>query len=148
MNTRPMLISAAICGTLAALLSAVPVASLLNCLLCGWLWLQGIFAVWMYRYQTGEAVDSRGGMALGAVSGLFGAAVATVLAAVSGVAATSTIPADQMAQLEQMFGDAARWITSPATSLIATIVINSILYPVFGLIGGVIGASIFKNKAA
>ena len=148
MNTRYLLISAAISGTLAALLTVTPFANLVNCLVCGWLWIAGLAAVWIYRENTGEYVNTRGGVVLGLVSGLFGAAVATILTAATGMSASNSIPAAQIAQLEEQFGEQAseyiRLLTAPATSLTIALVINLIVYPLFGLIGGLIGASIFK----
>jgi hypothetical protein len=151
MNTRYLLLSAAITGTLAALLTVTPIANLVNCLVCGWLWIGGLAAVWMYRENTGEYVNNRDGIILGLLSGLFGAAVATILSAVTGMSASTPIPAAQLAQIEQQFGEQAasyiRLLASPATSLTLTIVINLVIYSLFGLIGGLIGASVFKSKA-
>ena len=154
MNTRYLLICGAIAGTLAALLTVTPIASIVNCLVCGWLWIAGIAAVWMYRANTGEVVSPRGGVILGLVAGAFGAVIATLLTALTGIGA-SPLPAEQVAQLEQLeeqLGpDAAemlRTLVSPGGSLTISLFINVITYPLFGLFGGLIGASIFKNKPA
>ncbi len=149
MNTRYMLICGAITGTLAALLTVTPIASIVNCLVCGWLWIAGIAAVWMYRANTGEVVAPRGGIILGLVAGAFGAVVATLLTALTGIGA-SPIPAEQLAQIEEQLGPDAvemiRMIASPGGSLTISLLVNVVVYPLFGLIGGLIGASIFKNR--
>lgn len=150
MNTRFLLICAAISGTLAALLTVTPIASLVNCLVCGWLWIAGIAAVWLYRENSGESVTNQGGIVLGLVSGLFGAAVATILSLVTGLGASSPIPAEQMAQLEEQLGADAtaliQMISSPNTSFVIVLLLNMVVYPLFGMLGGLIGASIFKNR--
>jgi hypothetical protein len=132
---------------LAALLTITPLVNMVNCLLCGWLWISGIFAVWLYRANTGDAIDSRAGIALGAVTGLFGAAVSLLLGAFTGGYSTA-IPAEQMQQLEKMMGESARIFTNPATLVLITAIFNFITYPIFGIAGGLIGASIFKNRPA
>jgi hypothetical protein len=151
MNTRFLLISAAITGTLAALLTVTPIANLVNCLVCGWLWIAGLAAVWLYRENTGEPVTTRDGLVLGLVSGLFGALVATILSAFS-VGGTTPIPAGQLAQIEEQLGPQAasflRMLENPATTLTIGLVMNLVIYSLFGLIGGLIGASIFKPRMA
>ncbi len=149
MNTRYLLISAAITGALSALLSLVPYVSLVNCLVCGWLWLGGIAAVWFYRQISGEAVTSRNGLILGLVSGLFGAVVATLMSVFTR-GGSSSLPAAQIAQIEQQFGSQAvtilRALEDPATTFTIGLVVNLVTYPLFGLIGGLIGAAIWKPR--
>lgn len=146
MNTRPLLISAAITGTLAALLSEVPLVNMVNCLFCGWLWIQGVAVVFLYRSLTGEYVDYRRGMILGAVGGLFGAAVSIFLSLITGMNSTP-IPPDQLAQIEEQFGDAADFLTSPAFGVTAAIILNLVFFPLFGTVGGFIGSLIMKQRA-
>lgn len=149
MNTRYLLISGAITGALAALLTVTPIASVVNCLVCGWLWIAGIAAVWMYRANTGEAVTPRGGIILGLVAGGFGAVVATLLSVFTSASA-APITAAQLAQIEEQLGPGAvemiRTLASPGGSLAISLLVNVIVYPLFGLLGGLIGASIFKNR--
>jgi hypothetical protein len=148
MNTRALLISGAIAGAVSALLSAIPIINFVNCLLCAWLWLGGIFAVWLYRKNAGgpTLVDTGRGAVIGLVAGLFGAVVASILTAIVGAGAPA-LPAETMAQLEDQLGEAAEVITNPGASLAVGILFNLILYPLFGAIGGLIGAAVFKNRA-
>ena len=147
MNTRYFLITTALAGALTALLSAVPFINLVNCLLCGWLWIGGIFAVWLYRYFSDASVERGQGAMLGAVMGLFAAVIATLLGLIAGTSASSVTP-DQMAQLEEMMGESAQILTSPTTLVTISLVANLIFDPLFGALGGLIGASIFKSKPA
>lgn len=147
MNIRFLLISGAIMGALAALLSVTPIASMVNCLACGWLWIAGAGAVWMYRANVDGPTGAREGIALGLVTGLFGAGFATLLSVLTGA---SAISADQLAQFEQRFGEEygemIRTFSSPGALLAISLLFNLVFYPFFGLVGGLIGLSIFKDK--
>lgn len=146
MNTRYVLISAALMGTLTALLSTVPVVSYVNCLICAWLWLGGIASVWMYNYFTEERLESGKAMLLGLFTGLFGAIIATLISALFSARA-APIPAESMQQLEQVFGESAKMLTNPSTTIVIALVTNLISYAIFCTIGGLLGAMIFKPKA-
>jgi len=148
MNTRSLLISAAIAGVLAAVLSTVPIISLVNCLLCGWLWMAGIFAVFMYRNQSHDYVDPGRGALIGVLTGLVGAVIAIILTLIFQPAAAAALPPETVAQLEEQLGEGAAILTNPATSIGISIISNLILYPLFGALGGLIGGAIFKNKPA
>jgi hypothetical protein len=91
------------------LLTVTPIANLVNCLVCGWLWIGGLAAVWIYRENTGEGITSRGGILLGLVSGLFGAAVATLLSAVTGMGAAA--PSSSSSLANRPAGTFACWPT-------------------------------------
>jgi len=146
MNTRHLIISAAFAGVLSALLSSIPIISFVNCLLCGWLWLGGIFAVWLYRRNTGASLVSLG---QGAVIGLLAGLVAAVIVGLVNAfisAGGSPIPPETAALLEEQLGEAAEILANPQTMATFGIIINLVLYPLFGALGGLIGAALFKPK--
>ena len=147
MNAKFFLLTSLIVGVAMGVLSSIPVVSIVNCLLCGWLWLGGIFGVWLYRNFSHQTLDMGKGALLGLVSGLVAAVIATLLGLVfsGNVAAISP---EQMAQLEEVMGESAQIFNDPATMTVIGLGITLVLYPVFAAIGGLIGAAIFKPKPA
>lgn len=149
MNTRALLISALVGGLLIGVLSSIPIVSVVNCLLCGWVWLGGIFAVWMYkRNNAGITPDTGAGAITGALAGLVGALVSSVLSALLtavGVGASALTP-EMMQQMEDAMGEVPAILTSGTAMLLVGVLMTVILYPIFGAIGGLIGAAIFKGR--
>ena len=146
MNARYMLLSAGIAGAFAALASNVPVLEMVNCLLCGWLWLGGILAVWIYHWNVEEPVTRGNAMILGVVTGLVATAVDTLLTALMGMNA-APVPPETMAQLREAFGPQADLLFSQGASLLVTFIFSLIFYTLFAMLGGLLGAMIFKGKA-
>jgi hypothetical protein len=150
MNTRSFLLSALIAGVIIGVLGNLPVLNLINCFLCIWVWVGGILSVYMYqRFQKGEATISAGqGAGLGAVAGLFGAVIGVVVYAL-----TSFISMPLFASLARAFdvqGDLPFTTGSSLGGVFASAfffgTIDAVLYPIFGAISGLIGASFFGKK--
>jgi hypothetical protein len=144
MNTRAFLLSSLIAGVVIGLFGGLPVISLANCVLCIWVWLGAVFAVWLYRKFEGSQpkVTSSQGMLIGLVSGLIGAVVVWLL---------SLLTRDAASQLIGNFATQAG-INLPAGLIgggltIIGLFIDLVLYGIFGVVGGLIGASIFKGPA-
>ena len=148
MNTRSFLLSALISGAVLGLLGNLPVLNFINCFLCAWVWLGGIFAVYLYnryernRTQLTQASATIGqGAGVGAVAGVVGAFVGVVVFAL-----TSFITAPMMAAM----ANALQINNFPAGTGIAEVAtffcLDLILYPLFGAIGGLLGAGVFWKK--
>jgi len=145
MNTKFLLLTSLIVGVLTALLSSIPYISAVNCLLCGWFWMGGIFGVWLYRNLTKEPLTTGKAVVMGLVAGLIAAVLATVLGLIfSG----NTVPLtpEQMQQLEEAMGESAKIFEDPTTLTLIGAAFSLVLYPLFTAIGGAIGAAIFKPK--
>jgi hypothetical protein len=149
MNTRYFLISALIAGVVIGLLGNLPLLNLVNCILCLWVWLGGILAVWLYRrYQRGGAgLSIAQGAGLGALSGLIGALVGVVVFAIT---SSVTMPLmNSLAQALQIEGDLpfqSGGIGAIVSQAIFFLILDLVLYPIFGAIGGLIAASLFWKK--
>jgi hypothetical protein len=145
LNTSNLLYAAGIAGGAAGLLSVVPVVDLVNCLLCGWLWIGGIAAVYLYNNRESGSVDMGGGALVGASAGVVAAIVASVLGLALGSFgfAAQSINDPQIQQyLDQFGGEAGLLAAATGFGLICSLV----LYAGFGAVGGLIGASVFKKK--
>lgn len=147
MNTRSFLLSALIAGAVLGTLANLPLLNLINCVLCLWVWLGGIFAVWLYRrYQPAQALTPGQGAGLGAVAGVIGVLVGTVVYALT---SAITMPMmNTIAQALQIEGTEALGGGGFPAMLLTTGIffcINLVLYPLFGAIGGLIAGSIWKT---
>ena len=145
LQNRSVWITGLLAGTLMAVLSTVPVLNLVNCLLCGWLWLGGMFAVWYYKRSYSGLLSQGDGAVLGAVAGLVGAVIASVLGLIIGSATTAA----QFAQAGEMLGETGDQIIALLAGGLGTVIsmfFNLIFYVGFGALGGLIGASIFGKR--
>ena len=148
MNTRSFLLSALIAGAVLGTLANLPFLNFVNCLLCLWVWLGGIFAVFLYRrFQHGERGLTAGqGAGLGAVAGVIGALVGVVVYALTSFI---TMPLmNSLARSLQIEGDlpfqSGIWGTVATATFF--LIVNLVLYPIFGAIGGLIASSVIWKE--
>jgi hypothetical protein len=149
MNTRSFFLSALIAGVIMGLLGNLPVLNLVNCIFCLWIWLGGILSVYLYRrFQPGgQGLSGAQGAGLGAVSGLIGALVGLVVYALTSFISIPMM--DSALRALQVDGDlpfqsGGLWTVAAWGFFI--LIIDAILYPIFGAIGGLIAASVFGKK--
>ncbi len=158
MPNRPGIVLPALYGgILMGVISAVPGLSLLNCFCCAGIMLGGFLAVFFYKKDLTAGMPplmSSDGLKLGALAGVFGAIVSIILSKlvtmmmggaderivkdlIESMGLADQLPPGTMEQIEEGMG---------AGLGIFQIVITFILDPLFGLIGGLIGYSVFKAK--
>ena len=160
MNSKPdKLIPALYGGVIMALISSIPFLSMLNCLCCAGVMLGGFFGVFFYKNNfTPDTPPFTSGdcIAVGALSGVFGAIIGTVLSFiflslfgnVMGEMIFNMmrnmnidIPSEALDAMQQS-------LNSPLTvftmfiHLFASLAIDTL----FGLLGGLIAYSIYKPK--
>ena len=150
-------------GIVIAVISTVPFLSLINCLCCAGGMLGGFLAVFFYtKDMTAQSppLTNSLGLQLGALAGLFGALIGTVLnililATIGNVSSQveldilrgfeDSMPPGTLEQIEEsMEQSGGLGMISILTSFFTSIIID----PLFGLIGGLIGYSFYKNKVA
>lgn len=149
MNTRSFWLSALIAGAITGLLGNLPVLNIINCLLCIWVWAGGAIAVWLYRrYQPDEPGLTTGqAFGLGALTGLVGAILGTVVFMIT--AALSAPLFEWMMRTFQVEGEMPFLIGAPSGVLgpaLMFLVIDLVLYPIFGALGALIAASLAWKK--
>lgn len=145
LNSTSLLYAAGIAGGAAGLLSSIPLVNLVNCLLCGWLWIGGMAAVYLYNNRESVQLPSAQGALVGAAAGVIAALVGAVLGLLLGgfgVAATSLSDPEFSQYLDQVGGADA--VAGIATSF--GLICSVVLYGGFGALGGLIGTAIFKKK--
>ena len=133
MNNRALLLAGVVGGLVMVVLSNVPFLNLINCLLCAGVWLGGMAAVWFYRRQVGQPLTAGQGAIIGVVAGVIGAILSSIVATVFGADAMQAVmDADPTGQTRSALGG----FVGGTTSFLLSFVINIILYPLFGAIGG------------
>ena len=151
MNTRSFLLSILIAGVVIGFLANLPVLNLINCALCIWVWVCGILAVLLYRwFQHGKPGASVGqGAGLGALSGLIGALVGAVVFLVTSPLSINIF--NNLARGLRIGGELpfrAGGFWEIAGTAFVFLVIDAVLYPIFGALGGAIAAAITKESHA
>lgn len=154
------MVPALIGGAVMGLISATPFLNLINCFCCAGIILGGFLAVFFYKDQLTPnmpPLQASDGLALGALAGVFGFFVATLLSAfiyiIFGPVATEAtmnliiqiiesagVELPPEAYDEMMEG--AQESPLNAFSLIMSLITSV----VFGIVGGLIGAAVFKPK--
>jgi hypothetical protein len=145
-------------GIIMGVISGIPFLSLINCLCCAGILFGGFMSVFFYKKDLKpEMSPLTGGDAvqLGALAGVFGAIIGSVLSAivvklvgnVAGEAIMKIMDAyrDQLppGSLDQM----ERSLSEGGLSALA-IFMALVLDTIFGLLGGLIGYAVYKPKPA
>jgi len=160
MNPKPdKLIPALYGGIIMAIISTVPFLSLINCLCCAGLLFGGFIAVYFYKNNfTPDTPPLNSGdcMAVGALAGLISAVIGTLLSLmflsmfgnVMGEFIMKILR-EYSAQLPEQTLDQIESALERKMSVLFVIIgffQNLVLHSLFGLLGGLIGYSIFKPK--
>lgn len=139
---------------------ALPILNYVNCLCCAGIMLGGLLGVLFYKNRlTPESppLTSGDGVAIGALAGVFGAILGTVINVAVMMIATSSMGMMEAFQqfeergvempdfLREMIGDIMLGRVN-AILVFFVLIFDFIIYPLFGLLGGLIGAAIFKPK--
>ena len=146
-------------GILIGFVSAIPFINFINCFCCAGILGGGVLAVFFYKQHfTPEMPPLTSGdcLAVGALAGIVGAVVSSVLSLIVSVLFGNVlshiiydwmgkynlnVPGNEMDTLHSLM-DESFTVVSFLWSLIASLFI----YPLFGLLGGLIGWGIFKPK--
>ena len=162
MNPKPdKIIPALYGGIIMALVSTIPFISFINCLCCAGILLGGFLAVFFYKNNfTPDTPPFTAGdcMIVGLIAGNIGAVVASFLSLLfmklfGNVMLDAiiewmhemnvNIPEESWEALEQ-----ARGGTTGLFSFVSQLIGNIFIYGIFGLLGGLIGYSVYKQKGS
>ena len=148
-------------GIIMGVIGGVPFLSFLNCFCCAGVLLGGLMSVFFYNNELTHSMPpltSGDSLQLGVLAGIFGAVTGTVIHALllasfgdvtSGILLRllrnmeGTVPPEALDQLENSLSHSAGL---GVLSIVTTFFFSMIIYPLFGLLGGLIGYSIFKPK--
>jgi hypothetical protein len=156
-------------GLLIGCISGLPGLNLLNCCCCAGILGGGLFAVYLYQQEfTNEMppMESSDALILGIIAGIIGAVTSVALSAivtlifgpveiemlrrffeklVQKLSEQGSVPQESVDQMQEQFDQALReghTISGVLRSLITAL----ILYPIFSMLGGLIGFSLFRKK--
>lgn len=144
MNAKNLLLASLIGGLVIAVLSNFPFINWLNCVLCMWVWLGGIFAAWLYKRFEGSVTVGQGA-AVGALAGLIAGLTGAVISLLGFTGTRAAL--DAMSQYlgpEVTGGIDLGELAGPMT--VVASIMNILVFIFFGVIGGLIGGAIFKSK--
>lgn len=155
---QPALVGGAIIGVI----SAVPFLNLINCFCCAGVLLGGLLAVMFYKNSiTPEMAPLSPGdaIAVGALAGVFGAAISTILAAIIlGLFGNlfgewmyefmvQWIENAEIEMPEELYDQLRESLLEQTPGdLMLSFFVEVIIYTPFGLLGGLLGYAIFKPK--
>jgi len=158
MNHKPdKVIPALYGGVIMALISTIPFLNFLNCICCAGIMLGGFFGVFFYKNNfTPDTLPYTSGdcMAVGAFAGLFGAVIGTILSFVSLALFGNImgefvmqflknmnveIPSEALNAMQESMSSGFTVFTM-LIQLVSSLIIDTI----FGLLGGLIGYSVYK----
>ena len=143
MNTKNLLIASAIGAVATTVVVSIPFVNFLVCLVCLPLWGGPLLATWIYKRQNGT-MPMNHAIAVGVVTGVFAAVLSFIAGLVLGPATSAALM-----NLLQQYMPAGGAPLSPvsASPTLGSLVFGVLVDAVFGLIGGLIGGSVFKEKA-
>ncbi|MDX9760070.1 MAG: hypothetical protein RBU27_12995 [Bacteroidota bacterium] len=158
------LIPVLIGGTAMVVVSAFPIINLVNLLCCAGIMGAAVLGVWFYRrgFPAGLPFTIGDGTAVGALSGVIGGAMMTVVAVVTGGLLSDDFAVRLQDELDNAFAQAGSQTADPAAieateqlfmqiagnpMLLVLVVLFTLLllFTAFGTLGGLIGGAIFKT---
>lgn len=156
---------ALISGAVISLVSAIPGLNLINCCCCAGIILGGVLAVYLYKQEHVEgapAMESSDGLILGITAGVISAFTTTLLnllimtlfgdvaseflrSFTEQILENANLPPETIDQLRSQI-DASMAEASTFMGVMKELLLNLLIHPLFAMLGGLIGYSIFKPK--
>ena len=146
-------------GLIMGAISGLPVLNLLNCLCCAGILLGGFLSVMFYKNEFAPnmpPLTNADCIQVGAIAGLFGALFGTILHILT-LATLGNVSNEMMLEmmrnfnlppeiLDRMEQSVTQSDQMTGLSIGISFVTSLIIDPLFGLLGGLIGFSVFKPK--
>lgn len=156
-------------GAAIGLVSGIPVISLVNCCCCAGILAGGVLTYYLYREEHVEGMlplESSDALILGIMAGVIGAFVQAVIHGllvllfagaqeelmrsimskiIDRLESSGSFPADA---LDQMRDQVARSVKESNTmwGVMLNLFMSLIIYPIFAMLGGLLGYGIFRSK--
>ena len=146
MKGSALIIAVLIAGVITAILGSIP---LVNCLFCIWIFVGGLISVPLYQAfdKPARTLSSGQGVLLGVITGVVAAILVTIVSSIVGQATLNQIInfVNSNPDLQSLLGDISPSVQQAGFSLFS-LFCNLIFYVVGGLLGGLLGAAIFKKS--
>lgn len=142
-------------GVFMGVLSALPFVSYANACCCLWVVVGGLLAAWLLQQNYPYQIATSDGALVGLLAGLFGAIIGVVITILM-APLQRQLDLYVLSRLTGAMGDVPPVIdqaieqrrNQPAVtvfSAIASLVFSLIIYPIFAMLGGMLGAVLFKK---
>lgn len=154
------LVPALVGGGVMAILSTVPFISLGNCLCCLWILAGGALAAYMYSRELPGDISITGGdgAVAGLLAGIFGALFASILGylfmSMGDVEVLNRVfenvlrdRSDLSPEVDELMRSLRSGESLSPIYMLVGLFFSLIINAVFGTLGGLIGAAMFKKKA-
>jgi hypothetical protein len=156
-------------GLLIGCISGLPGLNLLNCCCCAGILGGGLLAVYLYQQEiTNEMppMESSDALILGIIAGIIGAVISVALSAIVAIifgpveiemlrrffeklvrklSEQGSMPSESIEQMQEQFDQAIRE-GHTISGILRSLITALILYPIFSMLGGLIGFSLFRKK--
>jgi len=170
MLEKPSKLRAALLGGfIIGIITGLPAISILNkCCCCGGIMLCGLLSLYLYKQEFNNEtppLESSDALILGIIAGLAGALIGTVVSILSilifgpvdkniairlltWAEEQGTLPPETSSQVDEMTAELQKSINSGIRfrDVLSDLLFGLILYPIFSMIGGLIGYGIFGKK--
>jgi hypothetical protein len=144
-------------GAFIGVLSSLPFLSYLNACCCLWVVVGGLVAAWVLQQNQPRAITTADGVLVGLLAGVFGALIGAVVQVVLSPVQRN-LDLYLFDSFGRMMGDVPPMVdeiieqrrSGPAVSLVGivgSLVVSLIIWPIFAMLGGLLGAAIFARKA-
>jgi len=139
-------------GLFIGVLSALPFVSTLNACCCLWVIAGGVLTSYLLQERSVLPITAGEGAVAGLIAGAIGAVLASVLGIILSVMQGITGPQslDQIPQgdLPPEIGRIFEQLRElpPSVWYLAPLLIFLVLFPIFGMLGGLLGVAIFKKN--
>ena len=143
-------------GLFIGVLSALPIVQGGNCCCCLWIVTGGVLAAYLRQQQTPYSIPASEGALVGLMAGIIGGVLTVLISipmhAITGpmqqrmmgwvLSTNPDMPAEFRDAIQRASGDAALTPFGLALSLVYYLVVGVI----FGMLGGLLGAAVFKKN--
>lgn len=152
----PIFLHALYGGIFIGMLFGVPYLNFVNCCCCAGVLAGGVLAVFFYKKDFTPdmpPLDSGDALKLGALAGAIGGVIATIVGQIFQLASGQNVKEELESAMEQMPGREGEAVVQMLMSfidspfyIVMSLVFSVVICTIFGLLGGLIGYSIFKPK--
>ena len=140
-------------GLFIGVLSALPFVSALNACCCLWVIAGGVLTAYLLQERSTLPITAADGAITGLLAGAIGAVLASVLGALltllQGVSGPESF--DQMISRGDLPPELGRLLEGvrdlpPAVWYLGPLFVFLVVFPIFGLLGGLLGVALFKRS--
>lgn len=142
-------------GVFMGVLSALPFVSYANACCCLWVVVGGLLAAWLLQQNQPYAIATSDGAVVGLLAGVFGALVGVVITALMSplqrqldlyvLGRITQVMGDIPPVVEQVIEQRRNMPAVTGLAIVASLVLSLIINPIFAMLGGLLGAVLFKK---